>query len=552
MLLLCAYALALVASLAKAGDDAHRPIADAGPAMSSLVGVPVIVDGSRSRDPGGQLIAFRWSVVEAPHGSTATLDAIDPAPLFVPDLPGVYALQLVVSNEDGAASVPAVAALVVYGHAAPPNVTAGRDRVVRVGAPADLDARASYDVGAAPLAFRWSIVAVPEASRVGAADLHLGDTATPWFVPDVPGAYVLEVQAGNGVSASVARVTLAATTGNVPPVANAGDHRYVDRAGSVALNGAASFDPDRGPSPLAFAWSLVARPAASALTGGAIGDSHAAIANVAPDAPGAYVFRLVVDDGAARDAESVLLRYAPSPNSAAVAAPAESFTRGAGTAATPRALATPPASKAMRSPADFTVAVTPAELAVAVGTEAAFTIKLEARSSAAAVAQLSVSGLPRGVVATFATPMLALGDSTTLTLRADPGVRAARFPLLVSAAATLGGAAIERSASVALRVTSSELAATAQTICGGVELPRLASRIYVAPGGSDSASCGRTVATACARRASRAAAARAAACWCATAVTRRRRRSPCVTASASTGAATSAHRRTPSLRITAR
>ena len=60
------------------------------------------------------------AVAEILVNKIATLDAADPAPAFVPDVPGTYMLQLVVINEDGISSLPArIALLAVDGNAAP-------------------------------------------------------------------------------------------------------------------------------------------------------------------------------------------------------------------------------------------------------------------------------------------------------------------------------------------------------------------------------------------------------------------------------------------------
>src|SRR4051812_7229619 len=59
------------------------PVADAGTDISAMVAVAAVVDGSSSHDPRGQLLTYHWTIVEAPVGSTATLDGFDPAPTFV-------------------------------------------------------------------------------------------------------------------------------------------------------------------------------------------------------------------------------------------------------------------------------------------------------------------------------------------------------------------------------------------------------------------------------------------------------------------------------------
>ena len=69
------------------------------------------LDGSESTTPGGTL-TYGWSFVSVPSGSTAQLSGANTAnPTFVPDVPGPYVVQLVVSANG--ASSPRAAALVM-------------------------------------------------------------------------------------------------------------------------------------------------------------------------------------------------------------------------------------------------------------------------------------------------------------------------------------------------------------------------------------------------------------------------------------------------------
>ena len=75
------------------------PTADSGDDQVVAVGDAVVLDGFDSMDPDGDPIAFAWTLIEAPSGSSAVLvDASTPTPVVVPDLPGEYILELVVSD----------------------------------------------------------------------------------------------------------------------------------------------------------------------------------------------------------------------------------------------------------------------------------------------------------------------------------------------------------------------------------------------------------------------------------------------------------------------
>jgi PKD domain len=88
--------------------SSHRPaksgpVADAGPDREAQPLDTVQLDGSKSYDGSGrEIVAFEWTMVSGPDGSTATLD--DPAArrpeLFV-DLAGQYVFELTVQNDAG-------------------------------------------------------------------------------------------------------------------------------------------------------------------------------------------------------------------------------------------------------------------------------------------------------------------------------------------------------------------------------------------------------------------------------------------------------------------
>jgi hypothetical protein len=322
------------------------------------------------------------------------------------------------------------------------------------------------------------------------------DRSRPWFTPDVAGAYVLRLEANNGERIAEDRVvvTAEAEAGNLAPISDPGSFQYIERRGPIALNGTASVDPDAGPSRLAFAWSLVARPLGSTLTSNAIRNASAAVADVTPDVDGAYVFRLQVTDGVESDAENVLVRQA----TARVRETNEGATRGnAAFIAMPGG--SPVANADKRKPLpNFALQVRPDVVNVAAGDQGAVTISLLALSSSATVVTLDVVGLPSGITATFGTPTLVSGESTQLTLRAGANAQIGRHFLRITATATSGGAFATGSEPLQLNVTPKIPGAAQPPVCGTADLSGVKSLIYVAPGGSDSRSCGLTSALPCA------------------------------------------------------
>lgn len=75
------------------------PVANAGAERSAFVGLPVVLNGSGSRDPDNNSLTFNWSFSGVPGGSKAALlDHTTVAPSFTPDVDGTYEIRLVVND----------------------------------------------------------------------------------------------------------------------------------------------------------------------------------------------------------------------------------------------------------------------------------------------------------------------------------------------------------------------------------------------------------------------------------------------------------------------
>jgi hypothetical protein len=82
------------------------PVSNAGPDQTVEVNDRVVLNGSSSYDPDGDVLAFSWVLVSTPGGSVASLDAPTTAlPQFTADIPGLYVVELVVSDS-GESSLP--------------------------------------------------------------------------------------------------------------------------------------------------------------------------------------------------------------------------------------------------------------------------------------------------------------------------------------------------------------------------------------------------------------------------------------------------------------
>jgi len=289
-------------------DDNTAPLVSAGIDLNVITGSPVILDGSDSFDPDGDLIAYQWEFQSKPTDSSATL--VNPTtvnPYFTPDVDGTYVISLTVN--DGMLDSPVETVTITAGATAQnlPIADAGIDRNVITGSLVTLDGSSSWDPDDDVLSYLWLLQSKPSASM---AKLSEADSVNPSFTPDVSGDYVITIIVNDGISDSVSdKVTI--TAGSVaqnPPVANAGKDKNVITGLIVTLDGSKSSDPD-GDS-LSYLWTMISQPAGST---SALSSDSAVKPSFTPDADGSYVISLVVNDGTAdSDVDTVTITAASS------------------------------------------------------------------------------------------------------------------------------------------------------------------------------------------------------------------------------------------------
>jgi len=291
------------------------PNANAGPDQNVATGVEVSLDGSESYDPDGQPLTFQWSLESKPSASALTNADVEgkttPNPSFTPDVEGAYRFRLVVNDglTDSPPDYVEVHAFPVTGNI-PPNARAGKNQHAKVGTLVVLDGSASFDPDDGPadlMTFQWTFKAVPSGSALLGKPLIDGDQVSPSFLPDVPGAYTVELQVNDGLDTDTDEVTIQTYSTNVPPNARAGQDRKVGPGEEVNLDGTMSFDPDEGPGPLTYGWRFVFLPQRSTLTNGSIVNTHTATPKFTPDVVGTYVVELTVSDGLDTDYDHVMV-----------------------------------------------------------------------------------------------------------------------------------------------------------------------------------------------------------------------------------------------------
>ena len=266
------------------------PVAHAGANQSVLTGATVSLDGSASSDAERDSLTFAWTLTSVPSGSAAVLSAATSAkPSFVADVPGVYALRLVVSDGQVASS-PAVVLVTVSNLNAAPVAVAGSNQSVTTATLVTLDGSASSDANRDALSYAWTLNAKPAGS---VAVLSSGSSPKPTFTADVAGTYVASLLVSDGLlTSNVSVVTVTASVVNAAPVAVVGPNQSVLTTAVVTLDGRLSTDANR--DVLAYKWSLLSKPTGSTA---ALSSATAAQPTFTADLAGTYVASLIVNDG---------------------------------------------------------------------------------------------------------------------------------------------------------------------------------------------------------------------------------------------------------------
>lgn len=261
------------------------PVANAGSDRTAAIGETVELDGSGSTDVDGDELTYAWTLV-APPGSAATLSSPSAVrPTFTIDVPGAYVATLVV-NDGTVDSSPDSVTIETRNSA--PRADAGADRTVAVGALVELDGSASSDPDGDLLSYTWTLTTRPDGSS---ASLSNANTASPAFVADLAGEYVVTLIVTDGELDSEPDSVLISTA-NSAPVADAGADIGATEGDTVELDGSGSADVDG--DALTYLWSLLSRPSGSSaeLVGETLVNPTLEV-----DVPGLYVVQLIVSDG---------------------------------------------------------------------------------------------------------------------------------------------------------------------------------------------------------------------------------------------------------------
>ncbi len=165
-----------------------------------------------------------------------------------------------------------------------------------------LSGAGSSDPDGDALTYHWSFDYAPPTSTLPSREApfmanHSAEAVSSGFMADAVGTWVVKlvVTDARGLDSDPDYVIVTVQAPENLPVADAGSDQRIDIGATVSLDGSRSFDP-LGRT-LSFAWSLVDKPATSALT--ALNDPTTVTPSFTPDMKGVYVVNLVVNNGLA-------------------------------------------------------------------------------------------------------------------------------------------------------------------------------------------------------------------------------------------------------------
>ncbi len=300
-----------------AGESENRssvPVVNAGSDQTVKTGEQVNLNAVVSAGADDGSLTYRWLLVSIPSGSNISLiDSETPNPSFVPDVDGVYVVQLIVN--DGQQDSLADTITITSGEVnSVPIAQAGLDQNIKVGDKISLDGGASTDADGDSLTYQWELVSVPTGSAV---TLSNENSVIASFVSGSTGVYVVQLVVNDGEEESLAdtvTITVSNVLVNSLPVANAGNDQNVNTGNMVNLDGSASVDADS--DLLTYQWSLVSMPVSSTTV---LVNPNSVTPSFTPDSDGDYIIQLVVNDGQEDSAAHTITVVSATLNSIPVA-----------------------------------------------------------------------------------------------------------------------------------------------------------------------------------------------------------------------------------------
>ena len=172
-----------------------------------------------------------------------------------------------------------------------PTAVAGDDQSIRAGDIVELDGSASFDdnTSAELLSYSWTFSSFPGTT---APDLMGGSTATPTFLADLAGTYVIDLVVTDdaGLPSVVDQVEISSQ--NLAPTAVALVDFELAVVGTTSyFDGSGSSDPEL--DEITYSWAITAAPLGSTAT---LVDADTAMPSLTTDTEGTYEVTLTVSD----------------------------------------------------------------------------------------------------------------------------------------------------------------------------------------------------------------------------------------------------------------
>ena len=293
-----------------------KPVANAGPDQSVILGATVSLDGLAASDADSDPLSYTWSATVIPSGSSiaALTDPTSTQPSFTPDVVGLYVIQLIV-NDGKVDSDPDTATVTVDSRPNRPPVAVNdgygtnEDTALIVGAGMGVLANDGDPDGN-------SIAALLGGNAAhGALTLNADGSFTYTPGLNYHGVDFFTYTATDGLPVSdTATATITVQSGNDAPIADAGENQNVATGATVQLSGAASSDPDG--DALMYLWEIASKPEGSTA---ALSSATVVNPTFVADKAGLYQASLVVSDGTVNSVQDVINIEAVTVNKSPVA-----------------------------------------------------------------------------------------------------------------------------------------------------------------------------------------------------------------------------------------
>lgn len=285
------------------------------PPASNRVGSPVVlaatVTDADDASPCSlkQTATIAWRFRAMPAGSRSTLSgAQGEKPSFVPDVPGTYTLEATALDSTGRKGTATVDVAVATCGASAPEITELGATPATVGSPVRLSATATDPDaqeacgGSGELTYAWRLAAIPAGSHAALVGPAL---QTPWFTPDLAGAYVAEVTVTDVTRRSASRrITVDASEcgGHAPAITALAASNPAPATGEAVtltptVEDADNADACGAKQTFRLAWRVLSLPSGSATH---LSDAAAFAPSLLPDVPGTYDIEAIATDSTGR------------------------------------------------------------------------------------------------------------------------------------------------------------------------------------------------------------------------------------------------------------